>query len=99
MDNQYLKLFRGRVLDWFHIVMKFQAAQHSVFGSKMIDSMDQDSVGGRNHPREVAGMARAARQWGGSGTGPMVAGEGGIMPTWNAGSRSGTTSPADKANR
>ena len=33
------QLARGRILDWFHIAMKFQAAQRSVFGSKMIDSM------------------------------------------------------------
>lgn len=38
------QLARGRILDWFHIAMKFQAAQRSVFGSKMIDSMDQESV-------------------------------------------------------
>ncbi|CAN7796424.1 hypothetical protein LJR034_004128 [Caballeronia sp. LjRoot34] len=35
---------RGRILDWFHIAMKFQAAQRSVFGSKMIDSMERESV-------------------------------------------------------
>jgi hypothetical protein len=35
---------RGRILDWFHIAMKFQAAQRSVFGSKMIESMGQESV-------------------------------------------------------
>jgi hypothetical protein len=35
---------RGRVLDWFHIAMKFQAAQRSVFGSKMIDSLVRESV-------------------------------------------------------
>ena len=38
------QLARGRILDWFHIAMKFQAAQRSVFGGKMIDSMDQESV-------------------------------------------------------
>ena len=38
------QLARGRILDWFHIAMKFQVAQRSVFGSKMIDSMDQESV-------------------------------------------------------
>jgi hypothetical protein len=38
------QLARGRILDWFHIAMKFQAARRSVFGSKMIDSMDQESV-------------------------------------------------------
>ena len=38
------QLARGRILDWFHIAMKFQAAQRSVFGGKMIDSVDQESV-------------------------------------------------------
>lgn len=36
------QLARGRILDWFHIAMKFQAAQSSVFASKMIDSMEQN---------------------------------------------------------
>jgi hypothetical protein len=38
------QLARGRVLDWFHIAMKFQAAQRFVFGSKMIDSLERESV-------------------------------------------------------
>jgi hypothetical protein len=38
------RLARGRILDRFHIAMKFQAAQRSVFGSKMIDSMERESV-------------------------------------------------------
>jgi hypothetical protein len=38
------QLARGRILDRFHIAMKFQAAQRSVFGSKMIDSMERESV-------------------------------------------------------
>jgi hypothetical protein len=38
------QLARGRILDWFHIAMKFQAAQRSVFGSKTIDSMERESV-------------------------------------------------------
>jgi hypothetical protein len=35
---------RGRIVDWCHIAMKFQAAQRFVFGGKMIDSMDRESV-------------------------------------------------------
>jgi hypothetical protein len=31
------QLARGRILDWFHIAMKFKAAQRSAFGSKMIE--------------------------------------------------------------
>lgn len=38
------QLARGRILDWFHVAMKFQAAQRSVFGSKMIDSLERESV-------------------------------------------------------
>jgi hypothetical protein len=38
------QLARGRILDWFHIAMKFKAAERSVFGSKMIDSMERESV-------------------------------------------------------
>ena len=38
------RLARGRILDWFHIAMKFRAAERSVFGSKMIDSMERESV-------------------------------------------------------
>ena len=38
------QLARGRVLDWFHIAMKFKAAQRSVFGSKMIASLERESV-------------------------------------------------------
>ena len=38
------QLARGRILDWFHIAMKFKAAERSMFGSKMIDSMERESV-------------------------------------------------------
>ena len=38
------QLARGRTLDWLHIAMKFQAAQRSVFGSKMIDSMERELI-------------------------------------------------------
>jgi hypothetical protein len=38
------QLARGRILDWFHIAMKFKAAQRSVFGSKMIASLERESV-------------------------------------------------------
>ena len=33
-----------RILDWFHIAMKFRAAERSVFGSKDIDSMERDGI-------------------------------------------------------
>nr|WP_323123722.1 hypothetical protein [Burkholderia alba] len=38
------QLARGRILDWFHIAMKFQVAQRSVFGSKTIGPMERESV-------------------------------------------------------
>jgi hypothetical protein len=38
------QLARGRILDWFHFAMKFKAAQRSVFGSKMIGSLERESV-------------------------------------------------------
>ncbi|SAL87124.1 hypothetical protein AWB68_08285 [Caballeronia choica] len=38
------QLARDRILDWFHIAMKFRAVQRSVFGSKMIDLMERESV-------------------------------------------------------
>ncbi|TPQ43522.1 ISKra4 family transposase [Cupriavidus pinatubonensis] len=36
------RLARGRILDWFHIAMQFNAAQRSVFGSKLMDSLDRE---------------------------------------------------------
>ena len=38
------QLARGRLLDWFHIAMKFKAAQNSVFGSSMIEPLERDAV-------------------------------------------------------
>ena len=43
-------LARGRILDWFHIAMKFKAAENSVFGSKMIESTERAAV-----EREIQG--------------------------------------------
>ena len=38
------KLARGRILDWFHIAMKFQVAERSVFGIQTIDHSERDAV-------------------------------------------------------
>ena len=38
------QLARGRILDWFHIAMKFKAAQNAVFGCKMIEPLERASV-------------------------------------------------------
>lgn len=33
-----------RVLDWFHIAMKFKAAENSVFGCKLIEPLERDAI-------------------------------------------------------
>jgi hypothetical protein len=38
------QLARGRILDWFHIAMKFKATENSVLGSKTIEPLDRDAV-------------------------------------------------------
>ncbi|WP_139142966.1 ISKra4 family transposase [Janthinobacterium sp. HH100] len=38
------QLARGRILDWFHIAMKFQAALNSISGEKTIDSLGHESM-------------------------------------------------------
>jgi hypothetical protein len=38
------QLARGRILDWFHIAMKFRAAEQSVFSSRPIEGPDWDWV-------------------------------------------------------
>ena len=38
------QLTRGRILDWFHIAMKFKAAENSVFGSATIEPLERDAV-------------------------------------------------------
>ena len=38
------RLARGRILDWFHIAMKFKSAKQSVFGSEFIDPMEREAI-------------------------------------------------------
>jgi hypothetical protein len=38
------QLARGRILDWFHIAMKFKAAENSVFGSATIEPLERETV-------------------------------------------------------
>ena len=38
------QLARGRILDWFHVAMKFKAAENSVFGSTFIGSLERAAV-------------------------------------------------------
>src|SRR5215216_1794545 len=38
------RLARGRILDWFHVAMKFKAAANSVFGSATIQSEERVAV-------------------------------------------------------
>ena len=41
---QCSELARGRILDWFHIAMKFKAAENSIFGSATIEPLQRDLV-------------------------------------------------------
>ncbi len=41
---QSSQLARGRILDWFHIAMKFKAAENSVFGSTVVESLEREAV-------------------------------------------------------
>jgi hypothetical protein len=36
------QLARGRILDWFHIAMKFKAAENSVFGCATIEPLERE---------------------------------------------------------
>ena len=38
------QLARGRILDWFHVAMKFKAAENSVFGSATIEPLERETV-------------------------------------------------------
>ena len=38
------RVARGRILDSFHIAMKFRSAKQSVFGSEFIDSMEREAI-------------------------------------------------------
>ncbi len=38
------QLARGRILDWFHIAMKFKAAENALFGCKQIESLERETV-------------------------------------------------------
>ena len=38
------QLARGRVLDWFHIAMKFKAAENALFGCKQIEPLERETV-------------------------------------------------------
>jgi hypothetical protein len=38
------QLVRGRILDWFHIAMKFKAAENSIFGSATIAPLEREVV-------------------------------------------------------
>ncbi|MDE2000192.1 MAG: hypothetical protein KGI52_14835, partial [Burkholderiales bacterium] len=41
---QCSELARGRILDWFHIAMKFKATEKSIFGSATIEPLERDWV-------------------------------------------------------
>lgn len=61
------QLARSRAPDWFHIAMKFQAAQRSVLRSKMIDSMELQSVETEIiHAKWLVWHGKGNRRWSGS---------------------------------
>lgn len=41
---QCSELVRGRILDWFHIAMKFKAAENSIFGSETVEPLQRELV-------------------------------------------------------
>lgn len=41
---QCSELARGRILDWFHIAMKFKAAENSIIGSETIEPLQRELV-------------------------------------------------------
>jgi hypothetical protein len=70
------QLARGRILDWFHIAMKFKAAENSVFGGATIEPQEREGVKTEiDHAK--AGLARQGRKIGGSNqsAGCVTAGE------------------------
>ncbi|WP_224010668.1 hypothetical protein [Cupriavidus pinatubonensis] len=72
------RLARGGILDWFHIAMQFNAAQRSVYGSKMMDALEREereSAETEIHSRQVSGLAWQGRQSHGAhqGTGRSAA--------------------------
>ena len=38
------QLARDKILDWFHIAMKFKAAENAVFGCKQIEPLEREAV-------------------------------------------------------
>lgn len=71
------RLARGRILDWFHIAMKFRAAEQSVFGCRQQAGPDWDWVErelrsakwlvwhgkGRKAVSRLQGITAALEQW------------------------------------
>jgi hypothetical protein len=50
------QLARGRILDWFHIAMKFKAAKNPVLGSQTMEPHERIAVE-TEIARQVAGLA------------------------------------------
>jgi hypothetical protein len=58
------QIAKGRILDWFHIAMKFKAAENSVFGSATIEPLEREAVKTRSiAPSGCFGTARAENRW------------------------------------
>ena len=48
------RLVRGRILDWFHIAMKFKAAENSIFGSATIAALEREIQTEIDHAKWLA---------------------------------------------
>jgi hypothetical protein len=71
------QLARGRILDWFHIAMKFKAAQRSLFCSKMIASLERESVETEiTHAKWLVWHGKGSGGGADQGTGRQAADEG-----------------------
>jgi hypothetical protein len=57
---------RGRILDWFHIAMKFRAVEQSILNSRRMEEPHLGPVQPRDQQRQMVGVARQGPQSGSS---------------------------------
>lgn len=79
------QLARGRILDWFHIAMKFEAAKNSAFGNATIEPLEREAVETEiDHASGWSGTARVEKRQPASRDSPhqeagcFAAGQGGL---------------------
>ena len=64
---QCSELARGRILDWFHIAMKFKAAENSIFGSAKIEPLQRELVKTEiEHAKWLVWHGKGGNRWPGS---------------------------------